>query len=109
MDHTPTPWEYKSESEFSGRQILAVYGINRHIAITSGNAEANAQFIVEAVNVYEPNQETIKGLIEALGKTTLYLQDLKDVMRDYTTPEIEQDVDNRIRASQQVLKRAKGE
>lgn len=75
-EHTPTPWKYErpgnetedSDDFFSiiGPRINQICG--NQVALTpmkKDEDEANAAFIVKAVNSYAHDQEIIQGLLEA--------------------------------------------
>ena len=78
MTHTPTPWE--AQDFCDGEEGFAIIGTNLGglVAYASmqpadidnqdtSRAEANAEFIVTAVNAYEANQAEIARLRDALS------------------------------------------
>lgn len=72
---TPTPWktykQYNNESIWADKDTLvadcAVFSVGQQN--TTELNQANAAFIVEAVNSYESDKAKIKALVEALEGT----------------------------------------
>ena len=85
--HTPTPWDY---DKFKA----SIIKVNKAAGYTGSTAEANAKFIVKAVNCHEE-------LTQALKKAELYL---------YTfTPAVnKQDYINTLNQIQQAIFTAEG-
>lgn len=74
MNHTPTPWKvgiYDASAEFRAIDIhMAVCKPDGLLLATCGpldeDSQADAAFIVRAVNEYEKNQDTIDTLLDML-------------------------------------------
>jgi hypothetical protein len=64
MTHTPTPWEiWKKPSESNPSVVIAQKEGNKFITQTvGGNDEANAAFIVKAVNEREELLNLLRGM-----------------------------------------------
>lgn len=69
--HTPTPWDTDSHIIYAhGKEVANTDVMGPD---TEAEIDANAAFIVKAVNAYESNQKKIRALVEAA----------KDFLADY--------------------------
>lgn len=63
--HTPTPWELHQDEDLRSWFIWAKGNMAANIPRrTDGVDKANAEFIIRAVNAYEPNKQEISRLFE---------------------------------------------
>ena len=91
MNHTQAPWENRNTSKFGPGEI---YAKDEYICTTSGNAQANAEFIVKACNAHADLLEACqKGLSilkvyqHELDKSAMpwpEIQDLEEAIRKAT-------------------------
>lgn len=101
--HTPTPWEVSGELEHlkivaNSKEEYACDGIVKIADITPGDyeiaeyghCEANAAFIVRAVNAYERDQEIKKELVRNLKNAHDCLLVLSEYKNTRLMKEIEQ-------------------
>jgi len=86
MEHTPTPWHYDTTLNGDGSMSRMVFGPSKmganvsEVVATTNKArltyEADARFIVTAVNSYASSQAEIARLREALNKIVSNWSDL---------------------------------
>jgi hypothetical protein len=92
--HTPTPWILEKPSSYnqiSDRLIIRAEDTSRnlwdqicevgitHTGLMGGSPKANAELIVRAVNSYEPMQQRVQELEDALSRCrSLFVHD-KDI------------------------------
>lgn len=68
MNHTPTPWRHEKKP-YNGYRIISDSGGDQVIEFSDfEGSEANAEFIVTAVNAHEDLVEALKYLIEETEK-----------------------------------------
>ena len=98
MEHTKGPWKAEFESQYSGGNI---YGrrktesgeVKDYICTTSGNARANARYIVACVNQCDKlgfsAEDIEEGAIEGLAQALNRLIVLAGQMTDLDKSEVE--------------------
>lgn len=116
MEHTKTPWKY----EYEGSGDYAIFGSDNtdigtawskdaHFLGLGGKAEenlANAEFIIQACNAYDKDQQTIKDLLEACERALplLGLAIAEDVFKNCVAPK---NAENTLSLLQQAIAKAK--
>jgi hypothetical protein len=110
MTHTPTPWKQDKHCPYivcddDGGSLADV---TAGFPISEGVNEANAAFIVQAVNAYKPNQLAIMELVEALKEVMGWIDNWEP---EFTEAETWEDTECQIRAvlSKHTQSKAQGE
>ena len=98
-ERTPGPWEL-GLGPISGKLCIKTVGENytwicgqfqNQKEFPDVEAKANAAFIVQACNSYEPNQQAIKELVEGLRDFAKEADEWTDSISDDLVPKLEAD------------------